>query len=120
VLPFLGFGQVSHLTNQDFLNKMVDLVKDEMTFPQELGDGDTWDDYINENNQNLVYTYSTNLSRKKLELINKEQIFLNFKNTLHPIVINELSSRGINLIVRYYRSNTKNIVKEIVVYPQDW
>ena len=98
---------------------MIDQAKTTNNFPMDFGNGVTWVDLTNENNQNLVFIYYINLPREKI-IDDKEKTLTLIKATFNLQYIDELRYRDISLIFRYFSFDTKNILKEIVVYPQDW
>ena len=84
--------------------------------PYNFNNGIIWTEAINENNISRVYIYK--VSNEALDLVNsfsKNQM-LNQSKKLNAYKI--ARDMKINCIWRYYNNN--RLIKEIIIYPQDW
>jgi len=120
-VPLIGFSQ----SNEYYINNLITGIKSNTDFPQSVNIG-TWEDVINEKNNNIVYVYFTS-AKNRIEL---EKLLVRFqvdKNSIinatdsESVLIKELRERNINVLMRYYNiTEPELLLMEIILKPFDW
>jgi len=120
-VPLIGFSQ----SNEYYINNLITGIKSNTDFPQSVNIG-TWEDVINEKNNNIVYIYFTS-AKNRIELEKLLVLFQADKNSIinatdsESILIKELRERNINVIARYYNiTEPEFLLMEIILKPFDW